>query len=219
MTWAQDPGAVTELLSGEYYAPLGRSTSHQLWSSAMVISPVIRGLFGVEWDAAANTLTLTPSLPADWDQARLKNLPLGNSKINLAMTREGTSLVIKAEGGEAATLHLKSRAEGAKFLNGVLRIPLPAVETAIGHGLPQPGSTTQQLKVIDQQYASGSLQLTLSAPAQSVQTILIRVNDKRIKPRIDGASVQPEGTTPMQKLRVEFGPGTGYVEKKVSISW
>ena len=67
------------------------------------------------------------------------------------MTREGTSLVIKAEGSAVATLHLKSRAEGAKFLNGALRIPLPAVETAIGHGLPQPGSTTQQLKVIDQQ--------------------------------------------------------------------
>ena len=219
LTWAQDPGAVTELLSGEYFAPLGRSTSHQLWSSAMVISPVMRGLFGVEWDAALNTLTLTPNLPADWDQARIKNLPLGNSKVDLAMTREGASLVIKAEGSGAATLHLKSRAEGAKLLNGALRIPLPAVEAAITHGLPQPGSTTQQLKVIDQQYASGSLQLTLSAPAQSIQTIFLRVNDKKIKPRIDGASVQPESTPPMQKLRVEFGPGNGYVEKKISISW
>ena len=35
----------------------------------------------------------------------------------------------------------------------------------------------------------------------------MRVNDKKIKPRIDGASVQPEGTAPLQKLRVEFGPG------------
>ena len=75
------------------------------------------------------------------------------------------------------------------------------------------------MKVIDQRYASGSLQLTLSAPGQSVQTIFMRVNDKKIKPRIDGASAQPEGIPSLQKLRVEFGPGTGYVEKKISITW
>ena len=76
LTWAQDPGAVTELLSGQFFAPLGRSTSHQLWSSAMVISPVLRGLFGLEWDAAANKLTITPSLPAQWDKAALHHVPL-----------------------------------------------------------------------------------------------------------------------------------------------
>jgi glycogen debranching enzyme len=219
LTWAQDPGAVTELLSGEYFAPLGRSTSHQLWSSAMVISPVMRGLFGVEWDAAENTLTLTPSLPAEWDQAKLHNLPLGNGKVDLSITREGTSLVIKPAGPAIAALHLKSRAKGAKFLGGALHIPLPAVEAGIGHGLPQPGSTTQQLKVLDQQSATGSLQLTLSAPGESIQTIFLRVNDKKVRPRIDGASALPESTASLQKLRVEFGPGSGYVEKKVTITW
>ncbi len=185
----------------------------------MVISPVMRGLFGVEWDAAENSLTLTPNLPADWDQAKLKNLPLGNSKVDLAMTREGTSLVIKAAGPAVATMRLTSRAEGAKFLNGALHIPLPAVEAGIGHGLPHPGSTTQQLKVIDQQYAPRSLELTLAAPAKSIQTIFLRINDKKVKPHMDGASALPDGTPSLQKLRVEFGPGTGYVEKKVSITW
>ncbi len=80
LTWAQDPGAVTELLSGQFFAPLGRSTSHQLWSSAMVISPVLRGLFGLEWDAAGNKLTVTPSLPADWDRATLRHVPLAGGE-------------------------------------------------------------------------------------------------------------------------------------------
>ena len=52
LTWSQDLGDVTELLSGKFFSPLGRSTSHQLWSSAMVISPVLRGMFGLEWGAA-----------------------------------------------------------------------------------------------------------------------------------------------------------------------
>ena len=50
LTTAQDLGAVTELLSGAYFVPFGRSTSHQLWSSAMVITPVLRGLFGIAVD-------------------------------------------------------------------------------------------------------------------------------------------------------------------------
>ncbi len=67
LTWAQDLGAVTELLSGEFFQPLGRSSSHQLWSSAMVISPMLRGLFGLDWDALNHTLRISPHLPADWD--------------------------------------------------------------------------------------------------------------------------------------------------------
>jgi len=50
LTWSQDLGSVTELLSGRFFQPLGRSSAHQLWSSAMVISPVVRGLLGLTWD-------------------------------------------------------------------------------------------------------------------------------------------------------------------------
>ncbi len=96
LTWAQDPGAVTELLSGQFFAPLGRSTSHQLWSSAMVISPVLRGLFGLEWDAAANKLTVTPSLPAQWDKAALHHVPFAGGELDLEIKRDGTMLTVRA---------------------------------------------------------------------------------------------------------------------------
>ena len=49
---------MTELLSGELYQPLGRSSSHQIWSSAMVVTPALRGLFGLDWDALHHTLRL-----------------------------------------------------------------------------------------------------------------------------------------------------------------
>jgi len=51
LTWVQDLGAVTELLSSEFFQWFGRSTSHQLWSSAMVVTPTVRGMFGLEWKA------------------------------------------------------------------------------------------------------------------------------------------------------------------------
>jgi CheY-like chemotaxis protein len=64
LTWAQDLGAVTELLSGEYFRWFGRSTSHQLWSSAMVVTPTLRGMLGLECSAAEHRLSVTPQLPA-----------------------------------------------------------------------------------------------------------------------------------------------------------
>jgi hypothetical protein len=215
LTWAQDPGAVTELLSGEYFSPLGRSTSHQLWSSAMVISPTLRGLFGLEWNAAGNRLTLTPSLPADWDHAALRHVPLGAGTVDLDMTRSGTMLVVKASG---ASVTLGSHALGAKFEDGVLRIPLPAVEAAILHGLPQPGAVTQQLKVLDQKTDTNSLTLRLAAPAKSRQTVMLRVNDARSKLRIEGAEA-PASNAPLRPVVVEFGSGAGYVEKTLKVTW
>ena len=104
LTWAQDPGAVTELLSGQFFAPLGRSTSHQLWSSAMVISPVVRGLFGLEWDTAGKKLTVTPSLPADWDSAKLHHIPFAGGNIDLELTRDGATLLVRATGSPKVVL-------------------------------------------------------------------------------------------------------------------
>jgi glycogen debranching enzyme len=216
LTWAQDPGAVTELLSGQFFAPLGRSTSHQLWSSAMVISPVLRGLFGLEWDAAANKLTVTPSLPAEWDRAALHHVPLAGGAVDLEMTRSAAMLVVRAVG---SAVLLDSHTPGANFSGGVLRIPLPAVEVGISHALPQPGATTQQMKVLDQQSTANSLTLRFAAPGNSHQTILLRVNDMHAKLRIDGVPAPQENKSSLRPLQLDFPPGEGYVEKTWKITW
>ena len=44
-------GRTTEVLSGDYYTQLSTSTPHQIWSSAMVISPLLRGMMGLEVNA------------------------------------------------------------------------------------------------------------------------------------------------------------------------
>ena len=128
LTWAQDPGDVTELLSGRFYQVLGRSTAHQLWSSAMVISPVLRGMFGLEWDAAGNTLMISPHLPAAWNQAAIQRLPFGSKTVDVTFRREGRAMLVQASDPE---IHLGSRIPEAEARNGVLHIPLPAVEVGI----------------------------------------------------------------------------------------
>ena len=96
LTWTQDLGAVTELLSGDLFQPLGRSSSHQMWSSAMVISPVVRGLLGLDWDAPNRTLIVRPQLPGNWDHVRVHNVPLGSLHLELDITRQAGELIIQA---------------------------------------------------------------------------------------------------------------------------
>lgn len=92
LTWLQDIGAVTELLSGDLYAPPGRSSSHQLWSSAMVFSPALRGLFGVEPDVLHHRLRLHPNLPAAWNFADIDHVPYGNSELTISMVKKDGNL-------------------------------------------------------------------------------------------------------------------------------
>jgi glycogen debranching enzyme len=218
LTWSQDLGAVTELLSGEFFQPLGRSTSRQLWSSAMVISPAIRGLFGLEWNAERNTISITPSLPADWNEAELHHVPLGNTFVDLAMRRVGMTLEVSPTGPGAATSHLESGAPGSKTAAGVLRIPLTTVEVGIPHGLPEPGSTTRQLKVLDQRASERSLVLRLAAPANSQQTLFLRINDIKANVRSNDLDI-PASHEVLRRIQISFPQGTGYVEKTVTLSW
>jgi glycogen debranching enzyme len=82
-------GYVTELLSGDRQAPFGRSSHHQIWSEAMVVSPVVRGLLGLDWTRGRDGLTvsLRPQLPADWDSMRVSGIPAGGVRFDMAVER------------------------------------------------------------------------------------------------------------------------------------
>lgn len=142
LTWAQDLGAVTELLSGKYFEPLGRSTTHQLWSSSMVLSPALRGLFGLSFDAAMNTLMVSPQLPAEWPGATLRHVPVGEGKrVTLVFHRESTAMTVRMEADGGALPKLAGPV-GSQMRDGVLRLPLPGAELGIQAELPLPGAQT-----------------------------------------------------------------------------
>lgn len=219
LTWSQDLGDVTELLSGRFYQVLGRSTAHQLWSSAMVVSPVVRGMFGLEWNAAKNTLSVNPHLPADWNQAAMRNVPLGSAEVDLMFTRRGTELLVASTG----TAHLTSHLTGTKVEKGILHIPLPPVEVAISHGLPEFGAETKQLKIISEQQGPHELKLTLAAPADSTQHLLIRKNEPALTLHADGASLDSavNGLCPATVTfsGVPSGSKPLYVTNTVTFHW
>jgi len=95
-------GHVTEVLSGDYYQPLSTSSPHQIWSAAMVISPLLRGLFGLEADATNRTLMLSPHLPTGWSTFSLENVRVGENRllINYKRVEQGILLEVGRTAGK-----------------------------------------------------------------------------------------------------------------------
>jgi glycogen debranching enzyme len=217
LTWAQDLGNVTELLSGRFFQPLGRSTAHQLWSSAMVISPVVRGLFGLAWDVPGNTLTVTPHMPADWQDATVRNIPFGNTRLDLKFSRAGSELLVEAMRAPVG-IQLASQTPGARVQATMLHIPLPEVEIALKSQLPEFGAETRQLKVLDQNISARHYTLTLSGIGGASYQLLLRENAANLVIHADGATLGAlnHGLRP---VTVEFPNGPGYVTKTITFSW
>jgi glycogen debranching enzyme len=224
LTWQQDLGAVTELLSGDYFAPFGRSTTHQMWSSAMVMTPAIRGLFGISRDG--EKLVVDPHLPAEWNQATLHRLSVNGQLVDLSMRREGESLSVKMSKTSPPIL-LTSKSGITAYLTAgggtELKMPLPPAEVGIPAQLPLPGASTAQLKVLGETHEGHSLTLQLEAQAGSSYDLPLRMNSTPSKPglepRVEGATILVAGHTELPRIHVAFPPGDGYQKTTVRVSW
>jgi hypothetical protein len=219
LTTAQDLGAVTELLSGDFFVPFGRSTTHQLWSSAMVIIPAVRGMFGVSVDAATHMVTVDPRLPAQWDHATLHNVRVGDQTIDLRYERNAEGWEVRADSKNGNAIALKSTTPGAHAsARGVLEVPTSAVEVGMDYGadgaLPLPGARTTMMKVLRQEAAARSLTLLLEAQGGSTQRLFVRQRDRRLRVNVDGGTITSDG-----KLEIRFPAGDGYVRRQVTLRW
>ena len=217
LTWAQDLGSVTELLSGQFFQPLGRSSSHQTWSSAMVITPLLRGLFGLDWDALHHTLRVAPHLPADWDRATLHHVRVGSTQMDINYTRMGDHLRIYVAGDRQepfclalATAPEKPCAEKSARTK-TLEVPLDPVELTLPATLPNPGAATAQLKATSQATAANQASFTFEAPAGSNYDLAVRLNRPNVS--VTGAELAAS------KLHIRFPKGSGYQSQTVTFRW
>ena len=96
----QARGRNPEVISGRLYKPLDTAVPHQFFATSMVLTPLIRGLLGLEVDVPAHRVTLTPHLPPDWDSVAVDNVPVGRGTISLAFTRAaGAVTAVVRRGG------------------------------------------------------------------------------------------------------------------------
>lgn len=103
LTYVNALGYVTELLSGDFNAPFGRSSHHQVWSEAMVITPALRGLLGIEIGAGGRELRFAPQLPANWDAVEAQGIAAGDARYDLKLVRAAGRLTITITQRRATT--------------------------------------------------------------------------------------------------------------------
>jgi glycogen debranching enzyme len=90
-------GHFTEVLSGDYYQSFATSSPHQIWSAAMVVSPILRGMLGLETDARTHLLTFAPHVPADWTSFSVHNAHIGEVSLDLQYRKTTDSLTLEVK--------------------------------------------------------------------------------------------------------------------------
>jgi len=88
-------GHFTEVLSGDYNQSFATSSPHQIWSSAMVISPILRGMFGLQVNAEKHEIALAPHVPAGWTSFSIKNVHLGGVGVDFEYHKTVDSITLE----------------------------------------------------------------------------------------------------------------------------
>jgi glycogen debranching enzyme len=118
-------GRNPELLSGAFYRPLDTAVPQQFFATSMLVSPLVRGLFGIEVDAPRGTITLMPHLPPDWDRVAVRNIRAGSARLALEISQVPGRTTVQIEGsgstgGHALTVRVAPALPAGARLTSVL---------------------------------------------------------------------------------------------------
>jgi glycogen debranching enzyme len=224
LTWAQDLGADTELLSGDFFVPFGRSTSHQLWSSAMVITPTLRGLFGISIDAQTKTITVDPHLPADWRHAEVKNLRVGDKTVDLSFTQTKSEVLASIKPADSGvTLRHDNSGPRRDQAMSISRHPVEVIPV---FQRPLPGDRTQSLRILNEEYSERKLTLTIEGLSGTEAHLPLVMTMANLKLHAEGAGLHtsadedgPAAQADGSVLIVRFPPGEGWKTITVTLNW
>jgi hypothetical protein len=107
-------GAFDEVLHGKEYRN-GGICPDQAWSAAMVLSPVIEGLWGVSPCALEEAVTVAPWLPPHWARMSLRRLRVGRTVLDIELRRRPGQLITRVTRsfGPGLQFKLAPRTEGS----------------------------------------------------------------------------------------------------------
>jgi glycogen debranching enzyme len=122
LTFDGSLGHVAEVLSGNYNQTLATGSPHQIWSAAMVVNPLLRGLLGLNTDAASCRLVFAPHVPADWSSFSVDNLRVGGETVSLRYQKAPHSirLQVQSAGTEKCSVEFSPAVSLRAKINQVL---------------------------------------------------------------------------------------------------
>ena len=141
MTFDWALGRHPELLSGSFYQPLDQTVPHQFFATSMLVTPLLRGVFGWQPDAPLGRARLAPQLPPDWPGATVSGLRAGSAALQVEIGQRWS-----AAGGERRTT---IRSLGARLdLDFVPDVPAGARNlSVVVDGVPAEPSNTGAVRV------------------------------------------------------------------------
>ena len=139
LDWAL--GRHPELLSGRFYQPLDQTVPHQFFATSMLVTPLLRGVFGWQPDAPLGRARLAPQLPPGWPSAAVRGLRAGNTTLDVEIRQDWTS----AGGSQRAII----RWQGPRLdLDFVPDVPVGARNPSVTvDGIPAPAGRAARIQV------------------------------------------------------------------------
>ena len=186
-------GYVTELLSGDFNAAFGRSSHHQVWSEAMVVTPFVRGLLGIE-PLAGGRLRIAPQLPADWDRVTARGVVAHGTPLDVEIARSAGLMTIRVARGAGAhppslviapALPLDAQLDGVRVDGRTARATVQRLGDVqfAEVTVPQPGQQT----VAEFRYRGGSdVYLDIAAPEPGARSQGVRI----LRSRADASALR-----------------------------
>ena len=183
----------------------------------MVITPTLRGLFGISIDAQSKTITVNPHLPASWDHAELHNLRIGNDNASLAFTRTGGTLIASLDA--PAGIKLASTASDTKQLGAnKVSIPLPAIEVGDVTQYPIPGDRAHAPRVLSETYQAHQFTLSIEGTAGSDVELPLVENAPKLRIAVHGAELKTDKNG-ARMLSLQIPQGEEWQTKTVTLTW
>jgi len=174
-------GYVPEIFSGDRLVPLDASVPHQLFSTAGLVSPLLRGLVGYQPGR------LAPRPPPGWDRFRVANLRHPGGKFSFewrrfrGATEDRLHVTLEGDIGElVVSLALPSGIEtwtpepGHGVREHVVRFR-PGVELEPIHAPLQPGDRSHRLRILEQTQDGDTYTARLEARSGSHHRLRARI--------------------------------------------
>jgi hypothetical protein len=200
------------------------------------VSPILRGMLGLESDAEKHQITLAPHIPADWTSLAIHHVHVGGvgldfryrktpEAVTLDVARSGagdcwleyspafslrTKIVDVRVNGKPAAFRMEPSAHDQHL---EVRIPLQEPTTLVIHmkddfglslsnQLPNLGSMSRELRVLDESWDAGKTQLRLNVSGRSGRRYELEVWNSSSISGVEGGAL-----TKLGKLRIEIPQG------------
>ena len=109
----------------------------------MIVSPLVRGLFGLEANGVTDEIVFAPHVPADWQGFTIGNLRVGTTSLELRYHKDANDIQLEMTrtGSGECTLHFSPAVSLRANVTGI---------TLNGRGIPyrlEPSDTDQHISV------------------------------------------------------------------------